>query len=65
MVDGTIFNANEVEKLADLPSREVLLAQLLGVLQAPIGKFAGVLNGILSGFVGTLDALKDKKSTQQ
>jgi large subunit ribosomal protein L10 len=65
MVDGTLFNANDVEKLADLPSREVLLAQLLGVLQAPIGKFAGVLNGILSGFVGTLEAVKDKKSAQQ
>lgn len=65
MVDGSIFYANDVEKLADLPSREVLLAQLLGTLQAPIGKFAGVLNGILSGLVGTLEAVKDKKSAQQ
>jgi large subunit ribosomal protein L10 len=65
MVDGSVFNAQQVNQLADLPSREVLLAQLLGVLQAPIGKFAGVLNGFLSGLVGTLEAVKDKKSNQQ
>jgi len=61
-VDGTIFNADEALKLADIPSREVLLSQLLGCLQAPMGKFAGVLNGILSKFVGTLEAVKDKKN---
>ena len=65
MVDGTIFSGDDVSKLADLPSREVLLAQLLGCLQAPIGKFAGVLNGILSALVGTLEAVKDKKSQEQ
>ena len=65
LVDGIVFNGDEVNKLADLPSREVLLTQLLGCLQAPIGKFAGVLNGFLSGFVGTLEAIRDKKSEQQ
>lgn len=60
-VDGTLFSGAQAEKLADLPSREVLLAQLLGVLKAPIGNMAGVLNGILTKFVRTLDALKEKK----
>jgi large subunit ribosomal protein L10 len=62
-VDGTIFNADEVRKLADIPSREVLLAQLLGCLKAPMGNFAGVLSGILTKFVRTLDAVREKKST--
>jgi large subunit ribosomal protein L10 len=61
-VDGTLFNATDALKLADIPSREVLLSQLLGCLQAPMGKFAGALNGILSKFVGTLEAVKEKKS---
>jgi large subunit ribosomal protein L10 len=64
-VDGSFFSGADALKLADLPSREVLLSQLLGCLQAPMGKFAGVLNGILSKFVGTLDAVKEKKNAAQ
>ena len=60
-VDGSMFTGAQADKLADLPSREVLLSQLLGVLQAPTANFAGALNGILSKFVGTLEAVKDKK----
>jgi len=60
-VDGTLFSGSQTEKLADLPSREVLLSQLLGVLKAPIGNMAGVLNGILTKFVRTLDAVRVKK----
>jgi len=63
-VDGTMFNAAQVLQLADIPSREVLLAQLLGCLKAPMGNLAGVLNGILVKFVRTLDALKDKKGAE-
>jgi len=61
LVDGTLFSGAQTEQLADLPSREALLAQLLGVLKAPIGNMAGVLNGILTKFVRTLDAVKEKK----
>jgi large subunit ribosomal protein L10 len=64
-VDGTFFSAEDALKLADIPSREVLLAQLLGCLQAPMGNLAGALNGILSKLTGTLNALKDKKSAAQ
>jgi large subunit ribosomal protein L10 len=47
--------------LADIPSREVLLAQFLGCLKAPMGNLAGVLSGILVKFARTLDALREKK----
>jgi large subunit ribosomal protein L10 len=60
-VDGTIFSAAEVVKLADIPSREVLLSQLLGCLKQPMGNLAGALSGIISKLAGTLDALKEKK----
>jgi large subunit ribosomal protein L10 len=59
--DKTLFTGAQADQLADLPSREVLLSQLLGVLQAPVANMAGVLNGILSKFVGTLEAVKDQK----
>lgn len=61
-VDGTAFSSEDATRLADIPSREVLLAQLLGCLKDPMGKFSGVLNGILTKFVGTLNAVKDQKN---
>jgi len=60
-VDGTLFSSDQVMKLAELPGREVLLAQLLGCLKAPMGNLAGTLSGILTKFVRTLDAVKEKK----
>jgi large subunit ribosomal protein L10 len=60
-MDGTMFDAAQVLQLADIPSRDVLLAQFLGCLKAPMGTFAGVLGGICTKFVRTLDALKAKK----
>lgn len=62
-VEGTTFDSDDALKLADLPSREVLLSQLLGCLQAPIGKLAGTLSGILVKFVATLNAVKEKKES--
>jgi large subunit ribosomal protein L10 len=63
-VDGTLFNEAQMNQLADLPSREVLLSQLLSCLQAPVAKMACTLNGILSKFVGTLEAVRIQKESQ-
>ncbi len=62
-VDGTIFGSQDALKLADVPSYETLLAQLLGSLQAPLGNLAGVLNSVLVTFRGTLEGLKNKKES--
>lgn len=43
-LDGSYLDAAQVEALASLPAREVLLAQLLGVLQAPASKLVRTLN---------------------
>lgn len=61
-VDGTILESEDALRLADIPSREVLLSQLLGCLQAPMEKFACSLSGIFVKLTGTLTALKDKKA---
>jgi large subunit ribosomal protein L10 len=63
-VDGTVFNAQDTMKLADIPSREVLLAQLLGCLQAPMANMAGSLNALLIKFAATLDGLKNKRESE-
>lgn len=63
-VEGALLPGSECDRLADIPSREVLLAQMLGCLKAPVQKMAGSLNGILVKFVGTLDAVKSKKESE-
>jgi large subunit ribosomal protein L10 len=60
VVDGRLLEAAEIAALADLPSREVLLAQLLGVLNAPATKFARVLNEPASAFARVLQAKADQ-----
>jgi len=64
-IDGGIFNAEQTIKIADLPSREVLLSQFLSCLQAPMANFSGSLRGILVKLAGTLESVKNKKETQQ
>jgi large subunit ribosomal protein L10 len=62
-VDGTVFSGTDALKLADIPPREVLLAQLLGCLQAPVANMAGALNAVLVKFAGTLEGLKNLKES--
>lgn len=61
VMDGQKLDTNRIKALANLPSKEVLRAQLLGVLQAPMSKFVGTLNAVPSGFVRVLAAQKDKQ----
>lgn len=61
IVEGKIFDQKSVEKLADIPSKEELMRNLVGSMQSPIYNFVYVLNGIISNFVYTVDAIKQKK----
>jgi len=46
IVEKNILNATEIEAIADMPSREVLIARMLGSMLSPISKFAIVINEI-------------------
>ncbi|GAB6168958.1 50S ribosomal protein L10 [Clostridium carnis] len=46
IVDGTIYTKEQVEKLATIPSKEVLIAKLLGSFKAPLSNLAYLLNAI-------------------
>ena len=46
VVEGTVYDATGMAKIADIPSREVLLGRLLGSMQSPIANLARVLNQI-------------------
>ena len=58
---GHVMSAREVGQLATLPSREELLAKLLGTMQAPIARFVQTLNEVPGKFVRTLAAVRDAK----
>ena len=60
VVDKSVLSISEVETLADLPSREVLLAQLLGVLLAPATKLVRTLNEPAAALARLLNAKAEK-----
>lgn len=60
-VDGQVIALEQIKVLANLPSREVLLGQVAGVLQAPIRNLAVVLNASIRSLAVVLNALSKKK----
>src|SRR6476661_3974634 len=61
LLGGKVLSAGEVQALADLPSREVLLAQVAGAFQAPLVKLAGLLQALPRNFAYGLKALIDQR----
>jgi large subunit ribosomal protein L10 len=59
---GHVMSAKDIAALAALPSREELIAKLLGTMQAPIVKLVRTLNEVPSRFVRGLAAVRDAKS---
>lgn len=64
VLDGKPVSADEVKKLADLESREVLLAKLAGALKAKQSQAAALFQAPLSKFVRTAEALRAKLDEQ-
>jgi len=60
ILDGDVFGPEKALQLASIPSREELLAKLVGSMKAPISGFHGVLHGVMRQFVGTLQAVVDQ-----
>ena len=56
-----VMQPADVKNLASMPSREELLAQLMGTMQAPVVKFVQTLNEVPTKFVRGLAALRDQK----
>lgn len=60
-MSGSVLSAKDIEALAELPSRDVLLAKFAGALQAPLVKTAGLLQALPRNFAYGLKALIDQK----
>ena len=61
MLDGVSIDEAQVKKLASMPSRQQMLAELGAGLQSPLAAFVGALNGLLYMFAGALEALKTQR----
>ena len=61
LLEGQVISPEKVKNLGDLPSREVLVATVLGTMQAPITSFVRVLNANLTGLVRALDQVRELK----
>jgi large subunit ribosomal protein L10 len=63
LLDGRKVNVEQVKKLASMPSREQMLAELAGGLQAPLAAFVGAMSGVLYMFAGALEGLRAQKQS--
>ena len=61
-VEGKVITPGEVKNLADLPSKEVLVATVLGTMNAPITGLVTVLNGTIKGLAVALNAIAEQKA---
>jgi large subunit ribosomal protein L10 len=64
LVDGRAVAASQITELANLPSREQLIAKLLYLLQSPVTRFVRVLAAVPQQFVSVLDQIRVQKEGQ-
>jgi large subunit ribosomal protein L10 len=60
LVEGRVMDPDQVRQTADLPPREVLLAQLLATLQSPIAQLVGTIQAPIQQLIGLLEAYREK-----
>jgi large subunit ribosomal protein L10 len=61
LVDGRVIDVDGIKALADLPSREELIAKMLGSMNAPISGLVNVLGGTMRSLLYALNAVKESK----
>lgn len=61
VLSGKTISVADIQALADLPSREVLIAKMLGSMNAPASNFVGLLAAVPGSFVRALDAIRQQK----
>ena len=64
-LEGTILEAEQAAKIADMPSRDELVAKLLQMLQSPIRRLAVALNAPIQQLATALAQIADKNETQE
>lgn len=62
LIEGELLDAGGVAQIADLPSREELLARTVGAMNSPVAGLVNVLSGTIRGLVYALSAVADQKA---
>lgn len=65
VLDGRALDVAQVKKLASMPTRQQMLAELGAGLQSPMVAFVGALNGLFYMFAGALEGLKQQRESAQ
>jgi len=63
-LDGQVFTGEEINQLANLPSKDMLIAQVVGTIGAPISNLVYSLNNLLQKTVFVINAIKEKKEQE-
>lgn len=63
-IEGKVIPPERVNELADLPSREQLLAMMLNTMNSPVTGFVGVLSGVMRSLLYALNEVKEKKGSE-
>ncbi len=61
ILEGKSIDAQSVKSLAQMPSREEMIAKMIGSMNAPMSNFVGVMHANLRNVVGVLNAIKEQK----
>jgi large subunit ribosomal protein L10 len=64
-IGGELLGADQLDRLASLPTRDQAISMLMSVMQAPIGKFVRTLNEVPGKLVRTLAAVKDARGAAE
>ena len=64
ILSGKVVDKAQLEELAGLPAREILLGQMVGVIAAPMTKLAGCFNAVQRDVVNVLDQIRKQKEEQ-
>lgn len=62
VMEGSLLNADEAKKLANMPSREELYAKMLGSINSPASGIVYGVNGVMSALVRAIDAVAKQKA---
>jgi len=63
-IDERLYESDELRSLAELPPRDVLLAHLAAAIESPLSSLVGTLEGVIRGFILTIEAMVDKKKSE-
>jgi large subunit ribosomal protein L10 len=64
-VENEAYAAEEIGRLADLPTKEELYSQVVAAVEAPFAELVGSIDGFFRELVGSIDALAEKKKAEE